>query len=159
MHFVYKYNHEGINLTNKILQFLNFDINYVTQKDIKFGGIYLNKEALKRCKFTQKMTTEDVIKQLSIDTTYFVGDCKETGCIPINFENTMISASNGRIFNWDKIWSSNYTNFKIIKFRIEKIKKRGIKILNKCGNKNPLCMWFNHPIKDEYLNIYNNISS
>jgi hypothetical protein len=139
-------------LVNNILSYLKTDIKENSGNEHRLGCFYLDREALSRCKKIAKMDIQDVFEQLAMDVTYFIGDCEETGCIGLVEEQDPK-------YKWDKHWSQNNTSIYILKNRIDKLEKHGIRILNKCCLNNPNCLWFkrnNNINTNKYKSIFNN---
>jgi hypothetical protein len=130
-----------------ILSFLNLDINHNISYDNRFNAFSLNKNALSRTSFTSKMTIDNIMNQLSHNTTFFIGDCNQTGCVPktidmvINIKTTDDLFLLGDQYQWDQFWSI-YKNRNILDYRIQKLNFKKINILNICKNNNRQCLWF-----------------
>ena len=135
----------------KILSYLNFNTRKRTAKESSTYGLTLDKEAMSRCKSISSMSLNNVITQLGRDTTYFIGDCKEIGCIPKN-KKTLKIIKNASLkskqkyfiskYKWDNIWASNMSIYKTLLYRLRKIEKRKIKVINCCKSNNPNCLWY-----------------
>jgi hypothetical protein len=137
-------------IINKIIdEYLNIDVinkKVMREKtEKKLGCLYLNRESLMRCKLTSRFKIEDVCRQLARDETYFIGNCRETGCIP----DKNIYTVNYPNYNWDKYWTKD-NNLNILRYRLNKLKERGITVVNHCSVNNRKCLWF----KNRRINNY-----
>jgi hypothetical protein len=143
---------------NNIFKYLNFDVKKKIENENRLGCFYLDRQSLSRCKKTSDMRIDDIFEQLSRDVTYFIGDCKETGCIPCNMYTASLIKENrddiGVRIKWDKEWSSHKT-FKVLKYRKKKLEERGIKVLTECSNNNEHCLWYKINNYDFYKDLYN----
>ena len=140
-------------IINTIISYLKTNIRQESNNEHRLGCFYIDRESLRRCKFTRNFTIQNVFEQLSMDVTYFIGDCEETGCIGFLEEQN-------EKYKWDKEWTSTNEKIYILKNRIYKLEKHGIRILNKCSKNNPDCIWFkrnNNSNTKKYLSIFNNI--
>ena len=140
-------------IINNIIGYLKTDIRQESYNEHRLGCFYIDRESLSRCEFSRTFTIQNIFEQLSMDVTYFIGDCKETGCIGFLEEQS-------EKYKWDKEWASKNEKIYILKNRINKLEKHGIRILNKCCMNNSNCLWFkrnNNINTKKYLSIFNNI--
>jgi hypothetical protein len=101
------------------------------------------------------MSIDDVFNQLAKDTTYFIGDCKEIGCIPKDEETVNIINNTSLLleYKWDYMWMSEMSDYNSLLYRIKKIEDRGIKVINCCESNNPNCLW--HIKNHKFINFEN----
>jgi len=139
-------------MINKIFSYLNFDSRKKELNEKHLNCFYLNKHALSRCKSISLMTIDDVFAQLAKNSTYFIGDCCETGCIPID-ENILEMKDMFLENKWDELWS-NPSDYNALLYRICKLEKRNIKLLNKCLVNNTNCLWYKNNKFLKFENLY-----
>jgi hypothetical protein len=142
-------------IINKILSYLNFNTRRPQYQDHRMGCFYLDKDSMSRCKNISYMSIDDVFNQLAKDTTYFIGDCKEIGCIPKDEETVNIIKYTSLLleYKWDYMWISEMTDYNSLLYRIKKIEDRGIKVINCCESNNPNCLW--HIKNHKFINFEN----